>query len=77
MMFDTVMSEMGKSGEGQYTSECFERWGCFARKAMSASFVDGLPLNDQLVQIADALADNDNNYMDACVMGTMAVGGVM
>jgi len=72
ILFDTVQARMGDANNGKYTGACFERWGCLARRSVSGSFIDSLPEDDNLLEIADTLADKD-----VCALEASAVGCIM
>ena len=76
VLFDTVKGRMGNANSSKYTGACFERWGCFSRRAVSVPFVDELPQTDEIVRIADALTDMSHINTVECVMRSMPVGGV-
>ncbi|KAI0236019.1 hypothetical protein LSAT2_013424 [Lamellibrachia satsuma] len=70
VLFDTVKGRMGNANSS-YTGACFERWGCFSRRAVSVPFVDELPQTDEIVRIADALTDMSHVNTVECVMRSM------
>ena len=76
-MFDTILDRLGNPAYGNYSDLCFERWGCFVRRAVSASFLKQLPMDDSLVEIAQALVDKEVFYMETCVMKPPAVSRVI
>ena len=72
ILFDKVQRRLGVTLA--HRPECFLRWNCFVRRAVSASSIDSLPAErDALIQAAGALADKDQNYMDTCVMEASVV----
>ena len=77
VLFDTVKGRMGNANSSKYTGACFERWGCFSRRAVSVSFVDELAQTDEIVRIADALTDMSHINTAECVMRSMPVGGAL
>ena len=77
ILFDTVQAGMGDASKGKYTGACFERWGCLALRSLSGSFIDSLPEDDHLLEIADTLAHKDAHYMDVCMLEASAVGCIM
>ena len=72
ILFDKVQRRLGMALA--HKPECFLRWKCFVRRAVSASYIASLPDDrDELIRAADALADKHQNYMDTCVMDASAV----
>ena len=74
ILFDTVQAAMGDASNGKYTGACFERWGCLALRSVSGAFIDSLPEDDNLLEIADTLGHEDGHYMDVCLLEASAVG---